>query len=301
LVVITIIGILIALLLPAVQAAREAARQTQCTNNLKQLALSALTHEQTQGWFPAGGMGRTPGNVPMVGDPDLGFGAEQYGGWLFNILPYIEQQMLHDLGAGCDATQKRPFFAQREQTLLSAMNCPSRRLNVLRPFLTWHQPFNADTLTMSAHGDYTGNAGDTLVPHAISNDSVMTGVCFYQSRVNPRSVTDGLSNTYLAGEKSLDPDYYETAQSGGDDDTMYWGQNQDSLRTAYPGTDSQSLYPQQDRVGVDYASAFGSAHSNGFNMALCDGSVHTVSYSIDRMIHACLANRRDGNVIEGKW
>ena len=92
LVVITIIGILIALLLPAVQAAREAARQLQCKNNLKQISLAALNHEHVNRWLPTGGWSDC-----FVGDPNAGFGKLQPGGFFYNILPYMEQQALHDL------------------------------------------------------------------------------------------------------------------------------------------------------------------------------------------------------------
>src|SRR5690606_5267675 len=86
LVVIAILGILIALLLPAVQAAREAARRTQCRNNLKQLSLGCMTHESTHRALPAGGWFWN-----WVGDPDSGFGREQPGGWNYNVLPFIEE------------------------------------------------------------------------------------------------------------------------------------------------------------------------------------------------------------------
>ena len=98
LVVITIIGILISLLMPAVQSAREAARRTQCSNNIKQLALGMLSHEAAKKYFPTAGWG-----YAWFGDPDLGSGPKQPGGWLYCVLPYIEQGNLAAIGSGLDA------------------------------------------------------------------------------------------------------------------------------------------------------------------------------------------------------
>ena len=129
LVVISIIGILIALLLPAVQAAREAARMTQCRNHLKQIGLAVLDHEQINGHFPTGGWGWSWGG----GDPDRGFGLRQYGGWIYNILPYLEQQALHDLGTGLTDAQKSTMSGQRNVTPLETLICPTRRSVKVHP------------------------------------------------------------------------------------------------------------------------------------------------------------------------
>ncbi len=163
LVVITIIGILIALLLPAVQAAREAARKAQCQNHLKQLALGCLTHEQATGRYPSDGWG-----WGWTGDADRGNDWHQPGGWLYNILPYIEQQPLHDLGLGISPWNdpaKMNANAQRLQTPLEVFYCPSRRPAVAYPYVNW-SPANANepgvgTGPPVGHTDYAGNGGDT--------------------------------------------------------------------------------------------------------------------------------------------
>ncbi len=122
LVVIAIIGILISLLLPAVQAAREAARRAQCVNNLKQLALACLNHESAVKTFPAGGWGSL-----AMGHPDAGVGITQPGGWLFNILPYIEESTLYKQQQGKTGTSLQSAAVSVATTPLAALYCPSRR------------------------------------------------------------------------------------------------------------------------------------------------------------------------------
>lgn len=314
LVVITIIGILIALLLPAVQAAREAARKMQCSNHLKQIGLAGLNHEAAHGFFPTGGWGWY-----WIGDPDLGAGKEQPGGWVFNILPYIEMDSIYMLGAGQTATQKQTAFAQRIVTPVPGMNCPSRRASMPLPLLSSNrQYYQAAPVATAVRGDYAINSGDptlsiapevyrenqpTSLPPAANfpwaDVSTYTGVCFQRSQVTVADITDGLSNTYFVGEKSLSPDFYftctDTTRSPGDTETMYTGPNADQYRITTP--DGHVLGP--DMPGYDDYRIFGSAHASGFNMSLCDGSVQQISYSIDPEIHRRLGNRKDGLPIDG--
>ncbi len=119
LVVIAIIGILIALLLPAIQAAREAGRRTQCKNNLKQMGLAAQNHLSTQKFFPTSGWGWS-----WVGDADRGFGINQPGGWIYNILPFIEGGSVRSMGKGMSSAAKYDAQAQMQGIVLPFFNCP---------------------------------------------------------------------------------------------------------------------------------------------------------------------------------
>jgi prepilin-type N-terminal cleavage/methylation domain-containing protein len=159
LVVITIIAILIALLLPAVQAAREAARQTQCRNHLKQLALGFLQHESALRRLPTNGWG-----FAWTGDSNRGNDWRQPGGWIFNILPYIEQQALHDLDSGRASTAPCPQRIQRLSTPLEIFNCPTRRTPGAWAWESSCFPrapvVNAGVVTAAARADYAANGGD---------------------------------------------------------------------------------------------------------------------------------------------
>jgi prepilin-type N-terminal cleavage/methylation domain-containing protein/prepilin-type processing-associated H-X9-DG protein len=322
LVVITIIGILIALLLPAVQAAREAARMLQCQNNLKQISLAALDHEQINGWLPTGGW-----SYYFVGDPNAGFGKLQPGGFFYNILPYMEQQALHDLALGTQQGSDRfnQLSMQMIQTPLVMYTCPSRRPPTLHPIVSGEVSAltpNYGSYVPQTHfqGDYTANGGSVIViwptpttwadannPNspswlAQSQLQLLNGICAQRSQVKMAEITDGASNTYLVGEKYLDPDYYFTGNDWGDDQSVYSGDYDDQVR--WTGQDTATTIatnpPLPDTPGVDNFYIFGSAHASGFNMALCDGSVQKMSYMLDPEIHRRLGNRKDGLPIDGK-
>src|SRR5580704_2621702 len=130
LVVITIIGILVSLLLPAVQSAREQARLTQCKNNIKQLAMGCQTHVSTYQYFPGGGWG-----WGWIGDPTHGSGNTQPGGWIYNILPYIDQQNVHDLQLGQTGAGLAAAAGRMLSTPLAVLSCADRR--TLQTYPTW--------------------------------------------------------------------------------------------------------------------------------------------------------------------
>ncbi len=316
LVVITIIGILIALLLPAVQSAREAARRMQCSNNLKQMALGVLNHECQQGFYPTNGFYPEGQNGTWyVGKPDSGFGEKQCGGWFYNILPFIEQQSVHDVGAGdSDAVRKVKWTVQVAQPLPVA-NCPSRRESItygLGPYYNvdyWSPMGVINKPAGLAKIDYAVNAGGTAKqwnydPAVFGKH---TGISYAHSMVRVADVTDGTSNTYALGEKYLSPDAYVPVDGVyacyGDNASMYSAHDWTVARYTYydSGHPEYSYVPCQDQGGLPGEirdSSFGSAHSSGLNMAFCDGSVRTISYSIDPQIHCYLGGRNDGAAID---
>ncbi len=156
LVVIAIIGILVALLLPAVQAARESARRAQCTNQLKQIALAWHLHSNAHGFLPSGGWGYN-----YMGDPDRGFGKTQTGSWAYSCLPYMEEQAIHQIGAGItNSTDKAAALTILSSTPIAGFYCPSRRPPIATPSIHGGpQGFNANHADFEARSDYAANLG----------------------------------------------------------------------------------------------------------------------------------------------
>lgn len=328
LVVVAIVGLLAALLLPAVQAVREAGRRTRCQANLRQLAMACLAHEHARGFLPTGGWGGA-----WVGDPDRGFGEQQPGGWAFNILPHVEESGLRDAGAGlADANAKADLVAIRLATPVAVFVCPARRSSAAWPLAASKPALNlaAVPATVSrrpaavVRGDYAANMGGGDMnnryrsggsPSSVVSGDVMDdaawhagygpppdGLVFRRSRIRFRDIPDGLSATYLLGEKYVDPGSVATGLSDDDDQCLYSGHDRDVLRTGLEP-------PSQDRAGFDPATvsgvpgspnkfplpiAFGSPHPNACGMALADGSVRPVSPTIDPAVHRAAASRNDG-------
>jgi prepilin-type processing-associated H-X9-DG protein len=332
LVVIAIIGILVALLLPAIQAARESGRRTQCVNNLKQLGLAFLNHESTHRHFATNGWGAI-----WLGDPDRGTRRQQPGGFMFNLLPFMEEADLYRLGSGTEtgSVGHKAANGKRLQTALVGLNCPSRRPAKL--FLVSSEVISANPPlyvppsigfegTSMVRSDYASNAGTVYVdPDSVGASPTgpgsyadadsekwqkifdqlserATGVCFTGSEVKLSQITDGASHTYLVGEKAINPDHYENGDSIGDNENMYMGVNSDIQRLSafsdLPGQNPVMLPPISDAEAFmrnsDPAAYWGAAHVGGFNMAFCDGSVHSVNFGVDPETHRRLGNRKDG-------
>ncbi len=320
LVVITIIGILVALLLPAVSAARESARRTVCQNNLKQLANACLQHDQAQGFLPSGGYGWN-----WAGDPDRGFGRRQPGGWHYNILPYMDQQALHDQGSDpandiTFSTLKLNGITATMQTPLPAFTCPTRHQVMVFPYTHGNAFFDSNNPPTIARSDYAANAGDVnpTIPEgpgslsaqaatvgSITQDSLTaTGVSYCQSEVRIAQITDGASNTYLVGERYMDPDNYLNGSECANDQGWNQGYDYDTFRWTGMAPNStsptQALYtpspnpPMPDTPGIGGCdSAFGSNHNDVFSMSFCDGSVRPVTFGISPALHQVLGNRQD--------
>jgi len=299
-VITAIIGGVVALLLPAVQSARESARKTSCKNNLRQIGLALQSHHAAQNRFPSNGWG-----FRWMGDPGGGPGIQQPGGWIYSLLPYLEQEALHSLGRGASSAQKESELTQVMQTPLRVLHCPSRRTAKLFPYVGRFALYNVGRPNLAAKCDYAGNGG-TEVVEATEGPSAMTpaafaayawpdtrkvtGVFYVRSVVGIPNITDGTSQTYLVGEKHVarvphDPENRDR----GDDQTAYIGDDIDIRRW----TDRALRRDSQSHDSL----AFGSAHADGCHFVFADGAVRLVHYGIDPEIHARLGNRQDGQTV----
>jgi prepilin-type N-terminal cleavage/methylation domain-containing protein/prepilin-type processing-associated H-X9-DG protein len=263
LVVISIIGVLVALLLPAVQMAREASRRTSCANNLRQQAVGVRLHEETHKIFPTGGWPN------YLGDPDAGFGPKQPGGWIYNVLSFMEEDNLRQLGRGLRGAAKEQALVTLMESPIEVLYCPSRRRPQLYPF-SGSALKNAQPPSVVAKTDYAINVAVSYEKsEVIASDIQLAG--------------KGMSKTVLAGEKSLAADAYDTGAGAGDMSVAYVGDSDDIRRTptGSPASDSAS------------GTGFGGPHPGGANMAYCDGSVRFVLS--DEEFEPATANGSDAN------
>ena len=313
LVVIAIIAMLVTLLLPAVQAAREAARRTQCSNNVKNLGLAALNHESVNNFFPTGGWGWS-----WVGDADRGSGEQQPGGWLYNVLPYMEEGAFYkqssDGQPNVITQQQRDNMTIVIASPLELINCPSRRESRPYPNSTG-TPFNSSPNPVAGRADYAINCGsqrdNELDPGPSSLEAGQdghgpfshtgrdgkgevrySGFSFTNSKIAVNHVEDGLSKTILLMEKHVMSDHYADGYDWADNETWCTGFNNDNFRpTQYvPRRDLP-----EDRIARGPARYLvGSAHAAGVNVCYGDGAVKFIGYDIEREVFQAAGHRANG-------
>lgn len=312
LVVIAIIGILIALLLPAVQAAREAARMTQCKNNLKQMGLAFISHHDAHKHFPTGGWG-----WHWTGDPDRGYDKSQPGGWPYNILAFMEKEALREMGGGGDPNVLEPAqmaaAAIVGATPVPGFICPTRRKDVVPlPFV--HAACcggkyfeNSDKPPAAGRMDYAACAGDGTVvndggpawggegTYGYSPSKTCTGITFQRSQVKISDVLDGTTHTIMVAERFIQPKYYESGTKTDDDQHAFVGHDHDTLR--WTNANYPPLRDTDNASTNNLTFSFGSLHSAGFNAAFADGAVRTIRYEISTIVYQTLGNRKDGKPV----
>jgi prepilin-type N-terminal cleavage/methylation domain-containing protein/prepilin-type processing-associated H-X9-DG protein len=266
LVVIAIVGVLVGLLLPALQHVREAANRARCQSHLRQLGLAVQMHHDAHGYLPSGGWGWNLAPTYAAGVPTTG--AAQRAGWGFQILPYIEGESAWRAGpaVAVGAVQKVLF-------------CPSRRNpEVFLRKDKYLPPIAGGAKIRYAMCDYAGSNREG------------TGLIRRFSPVRLAEVTDGLTGTLLVAEKRMNRRYLGTPQD--DDNEGYTaGWNSDTIRR----TDRA---PLADHFGTkrDGGGVFGSAHPQRFNAVFGDGSVRPITYSIPVKLLEALAGKNDGRV-----
>src|SRR5262245_24580467 len=309
LVVIAIIGILVALLLPAIQAAREAARRSQCVNNEKQIGMALLNYESSRKKFPSGRHG-CDGGIELRCIAELPMIYRNAMSGFVLILPYLEEQQLFtvlDLSKKGYNIWPDPMVGVAENVwatpqVQQAMNvrpsvyvCPSSGTiptNDNKVFDTWqYRPATGDyALNMGHRGPHWERA---MCP--VKQDN--SGIFFYFYEVTLRQITDGASKTFFAGE---------TIEGHSPYHSNIWTQasrHTDSLRTA---DNPVNTPPGQGKLNSGSNGAFQSMHPRGANFVFADGHVDFISEDIDLEAYQAYASRADNEIndkypLNGKW
>jgi prepilin-type processing-associated H-X9-DG protein len=296
LVVIAIIGVLVALLLPAVQAAREAARRTACQNHLRQLGLALQSFHDLRGVFPASGW-----TVAGPGNP-----AGKFVGWRALVLPHLEQTSLHDLyDFDSDWWAGRNLITATQQ--LKLYQCPSvpRRQEVLsavakppRPAMNFPRPLAATDYEAVMGVQATIDAG--LYATALSNRSVL----FRNSTTRIAEITDGTSNTITIVECSARPLVFRGRQVRTDlfnDQGQGWIDSEGpfSLDGATQGGSLTGLGPTLTPRAINATNENEpySFHPAGAYFLFADGHVQYISENVPLLVFAALCTRMGGENI----
>ncbi|MBI1249585.1 DUF1559 domain-containing protein [bacterium] len=306
LVVIAIIGILIALLLPAVQQAREAARRMSCTNNLKQIGLAVQNFHDTYNKIPAG-----------VYDHDPATANEPEWGWTVMIFPFLELKNEYEVLSPTRKTLAEDIslitatshngdtpvsawpgavqpLVQLVGSELKVWNCPSGSSNI--PITSFNNIKRTAGVTRST---YTGCAGYGINYGA--KDGVLIG---WKSLPGGRElafqdITDGLSNTYLVGEKAHKDSTQDIPAWLGCGNYPGNGDNSAPLLslTSYPINYFKGSETNNGKINNSYRKGFSSFHPGGVQFVFVDGSVHFISDTINVYTHQYLGSRYDGQVL----
>jgi prepilin-type N-terminal cleavage/methylation domain-containing protein/prepilin-type processing-associated H-X9-DG protein len=308
LVVIAIIGVLVALLLPAVQSARESARRTQCSNNIKQLALAMQMHHDTNLKLPSGG--------------DYNAGIKYLIGWPAQIFPYIEQKSLRDQIEGQTSNallnvmpwrfMSAPHYGDRPiyTDVISAFRCPSTEMGKKSPDAWKVDPdvnaINQAPLHYRANG---GSARQDLYQGTQSRHAwwSTSGVVYPKSTVRFGEITDGTTNTLLFGETSSAVGRKLNSQSWGGIQPWTWGYynyfgagNSSNDGPGWLMIDHKVVTYPIGYTGSFFTNEtpFTSNHPNGAMGAMVDGSVRFMTKNTPLFVLQAMATRGYGETFD---
>ncbi|MCA9246354.1 MAG: DUF1559 domain-containing protein [Planctomycetales bacterium] len=331
LVVIAIIGILVALLLPAVQSAREAARRMQCSNNMKQVALALHNHHAAFGRFPHGNYNcldhtfHTPppyggdyqciGQSPPVTNP-ISFNHQDRRCWAHDIWPYLEQQPLYDRFTEHMNTGASALSFLESGTIIPPLICPSDPTSP-KTFTHWNG--GGGTTSQGFSGNMVVCAGNDFFNRGgFPTSSQLNGIFYAVSKTRVADIRDGTTNTALVSEIILSPDkpsppsdgwsghdirgrYHNPAHGGVLFSTM-WPPNSDEVNDRLNWCSEDNHAPQApcERSTADMFVLARSYHPGGVNLGTADGAIRFVTEGIDVEVFRKVGSRADGE-ITGTW
>lgn len=325
LVVIAIIGILVGLLLPAIQAARESARRATCVNNMKQVALAQHNYVATKMRFPHGTYNL---NVVHTTTPPPYNGKQNRRCWMHDTMAYFGEEVLYDrfehfMNTGSSFAYDFPEC----HTIIETLMCPSDPTNP--KFITWTYStigvvgpppsLDGGGATQGFHGNYIACAGSTYFnpvftgnPYPERNSAKLNGIYFAVSKVKPGDITDGTSHTAMLSELILTPDVTDDDERGRYYDPIPGGTQFTTLHPPNTSVPDFINWISKDPVtkapGVWCAGgecqppqfqflSTRSYHEGGVNFATADGAVHFISDSVDPVIYKSMGSRNgaEGN------